>query len=392
VPEVEVPGLPIDIAAPTTSLVVGDIPQTITPVGSVRLSAYDAAAAPTLFGTDVAAETSNPRPAFIKPRTLFVDQEHAYLGVPTEQAHNLGSVGPVPQTVLNKLYNSMLEQADDMQSYAMPGQAALMRLGAAAMNGAGCVWASWSALWNKDANGGFEVGVNPFSGESKWGTEAWDGRFNSVAQVVTGVVGAAEGGLDSAAMWARGLLSKGAVAEDGSQIAERLASGMGASEGAGPTDAIDLAPVNVSGNVPVSEGIPPNTQFLSAKYKISIASDGRRVYKNVTDIDPGAPKLVSSSVNKSIRQKISDGWTNLDLMENGYAPIGPDGMQMNLHHVLGQETGPMVELQTSTHQAFSSQLHGLIEEGSSFRNDPLLNRQYNVFRSAWWTSRAGDFY
>jgi len=132
--------------------------------------------------------------------------------------------------------------------------------------------------------------------------------------------------------------------------------------------------------------------FASEKYVASVASDGRRVYKNLVDIDPGLPTLVDNSVNKSIRQKISDGWTNLDLMESGYAPIGSDGKQMNLHHILGQESGPMVELQASTHQQFSSQLHGLIEDGRSFRNDPMLNKQYNDFRREWWKSRATDFH
>jgi hypothetical protein len=56
-------------------------------------------------------------------------------------------------------------------------------------------------------------------------------------------------------------------------------------------------------------------------------------------------------------------------MENGYAPIGPDGKQINLHHVLGQESGPMVELQASTHQKFSSELHGLIENGKKSARD-----------------------
>ncbi|KAG9576735.1 hypothetical protein KCV01_g17297, partial [Aureobasidium melanogenum] len=131
--------------------------------------------------------------------------------------------------------------------------------------------------------------------------------------------------------------------------------------------------------------------FTSAKYQVSVAADGRRVYKNVLDINPEAPALVDSSVNKSIRQKIKDGWTNLDLMNNGYAPIGPDGKQINLHHILGQESGPMVELQATTHQTFSKQLHGLIENGRSFRNDPILTKQYNDFRREWWTARAGDF-
>jgi len=130
--------------------------------------------------------------------------------------------------------------------------------------------------------------------------------------------------------------------------------------------------------------------FKSESYVASIAEDGRRVYKNL-EIDPGAPYFVDSSVNRSIRAKIENGSTNADLMRSGYAPIGADGKQINLHHLLGQETGPLVELTSSTHQKFSRQLHGLIEDGRSFRNDPILNKQYNDFRRDWWKSRVTDF-
>jgi hypothetical protein len=131
--------------------------------------------------------------------------------------------------------------------------------------------------------------------------------------------------------------------------------------------------------------------FKSDKYIATDAFDGRRVYKNLADFDGGVPATVDPSVNKSIREKINAGWSNKDLMKAGYAPIGADGKQINLHHVLGKESGPMVELTTSTHQRLSNQLHGLIESGRSFRNDPVLNKQYNDFRSAWWKQRAGDF-
>ncbi|EKM5741847.1 MULTISPECIES: HNH/ENDO VII family nuclease [Enterobacter] len=78
-------------------------------------------------------------------------------------------------------------------------------------------------------------------------------------------------------------------------------------------------------------------------------------------------------------------------MKNGYAPIGTDGKQVNLHHVLGQEPGPMVEILSSTHKLYHKQLHGLIENGGSFRNTPELDRQYNRFRSAYWKLRSLDF-
>ena len=78
-------------------------------------------------------------------------------------------------------------------------------------------------------------------------------------------------------------------------------------------------------------------------------------------------------------------------MERGYAPIGVDGHQVNLHHVLGGEPGMILEVKGSTHSAY---LHGLIEDGNSFRNDirlpggGTLEGQYNSFRRQWWKDRA----
>ncbi|MCW9000164.1 MAG: HNH/ENDO VII family nuclease, partial [Kangiellaceae bacterium] len=88
---------------------------------------------------------------------------------------------------------------------------------------------------------------------------------------------------------------------------------------------------------------------------------------------------------------VDDGWANLDLMKEGYAPIGVDGKQINLHHILGKEPGPMVELLSSTHKTHHKALHGLIENGRSFRNDSALKYQYDTFRKDYWKLRAKDF-
>ncbi|PAU63975.1 hypothetical protein BZL41_11065, partial [Pseudomonas sp. PIC25] len=127
-----------------------------------------------------------------------------------------------------------------------------------------------------------------------------------------------------------------------------------------------------------------------SKYKPEQVN-GRKVYKNTADVSPEAPDSVDKSVNKSIREKIEAGWTNQDLMEHGYAPIGPDGKQINLHHLIGQEPGSMVELVASTHKKYHAELHGLIEDGNSFRNDPKLEYQYEQFRKNYWKTRAKDF-
>ena len=70
-------------------------------------------------------------------------------------------------------------------------------------------------------------------------------------------------------------------------------------------------------------------------------------------------------------------------MKSGNAPIGIDGKQINLHHILGQEPCPMIELTQSTHKKYHSQLHGLIEKGRSFRNDSNLSKQYKDFKAKY---------
>ena len=115
---------------------------------------------------------------------------------------------------------------------------------------------------------------------------------------------------------------------------------------------------------------------------------GRKVYQNSTDFVTGTPDYVDPSVHPSIRAKVEAGATNLDLMKSGNAPIGIDGKQINLHHILGQEPGPMIELTQSTHKKYHRQLHGLIEKGRSFRNDPNLAKQYKDFKARYWEERA----
>ncbi|MFV0380948.1 MAG: HNH/ENDO VII family nuclease [Breznakia sp.] len=85
------------------------------------------------------------------------------------------------------------------------------------------------------------------------------------------------------------------------------------------------------------------------------------------------------------------GLTNLERMQNGKPPISPDGNPVQLHHILQKESGPMVEIQEITHQEYFSQLHGLAEDGASFRNNPILNKQYNNFRNQYWKWRASQF-
>ncbi|TDR34785.1 RHS repeat-associated protein [Tahibacter aquaticus] len=126
---------------------------------------------------------------------------------------------------------------------------------------------------------------------------------------------------------------------------------------------------------------------------------GRKVYQDdslidsagkVKDMNLDLTALNSPSFDK-LKGLINGGATNVDLMAAGYAPFGLDGKQVNLHHVIGAEPGPMVELSGSTHQRLNGPLHGLIEDGRSFRNDPKKAGAYERFRKKYWKERAKNF-
>ena len=116
--------------------------------------------------------------------------------------------------------------------------------------------------------------------------------------------------------------------------------------------------------------------------------EGRRIWRAADDFDLGVPTKVDPKyVDRRIRQKIENGWTNADLMRNGNAPIGRDGRPINLHHVLGEEQWPMLEILGTTHKRHHGPLHGLIADGNSFRTVLGLESRYAAFRQRYWKWR-----
>ncbi len=113
---------------------------------------------------------------------------------------------------------------------------------------------------------------------------------------------------------------------------------------------------------------------VKAKGKIKDVS--RRVY-TMKDID--------------LYQKNRKGLTNLQLMKNGNAPFAKDGTQINLHHLIQEEPGPMLEIPNSLHTKYSGIIHRLKSDGESFRNDPVLKAQYDNFRDRYWKWRAKQY-
>ena len=79
----------------------------------------------------------------------------------------------------------------------------------------------------------------------------------------------------------------------------------------------------------------------------------------------------------------SDGEENLRRMSRGQAPIGSDGLPINLHHANQEDDGPRIELLQTFHQQHSSELHPRKGEPS------LIDRRgFDTERGEYWRERS----
>jgi hypothetical protein len=117
---------------------------------------------------------------------------------------------------------------------------------------------------------------------------------------------------------------------------------------------------------------------------------GRTVFKRKTGIELGKPASVDYKLvqGKKVVALLQGGATNLQLMLLGHAPIGPDGAFVNLHHLIGKEPGPLVEIFARDHRKYSKELHAIIED--SFRNYPSLQYAFDKYRESYWKLRAKE--
>lgn len=128
-----------------------------------------------------------------------------------------------------------------------------------------------------------------------------------------------------------------------------------------------------------------NSGGSSLKYKDAYFEGSSKVGGVQKDISRKIHQLENIDLN---RIDEATGLTNLELMKKGKSPIWEDGSKIELHHMLQIEPGPMAELPASLHDKYYSVLHGLTENGNSFRNNAELAKQYNNFRSQYWKWRA----
>jgi hypothetical protein len=78
------------------------------------------------------------------------------------------------------------------------------------------------------------------------------------------------------------------------------------------------------------------------------------------------------------------GLTNRQLMEQGKAPIGPDGNKINIHHVNQTDDGPVMEITSTDHQQNNQTLHTNTGQSPS-----QINRsEFDKWRNEYWKIRG----
>jgi len=89
-------------------------------------------------------------------------------------------------------------------------------------------------------------------------------------------------------------------------------------------------------------------------------------------------------INPNILQ---GGLTNLQRMQVGRPPIGPDGLPIHLHHMLQTMNGPIAEVSQTFHQTYTRIIHinpYTIQSG-------IDRLAFASWRSQYWMNRALDF-
>jgi RHS repeat-associated protein len=101
--------------------------------------------------------------------------------------------------------------------------------------------------------------------------------------------------------------------------------------------------------------------------------DGNRVYQRDDYIDPNRVD--------------AQGRTNLERMQSGRAPIGPDGNPLQLHHLTQRQTGAIAEITQTLHQQYSRILH----INPSSIPSGIDRAAFGAWRQRYWMARAADF-
>ena len=83
--------------------------------------------------------------------------------------------------------------------------------------------------------------------------------------------------------------------------------------------------------------------------------------------------------------KDAQGRTNIERMQQGLAPIGTDGLVVELHHLKQKDNGVIIEVTNSEHRKYTKTLH-------RYRDVSEIDRkEFEKWRRKYWQNRAKDF-
>lgn len=107
-------------------------------------------------------------------------------------------------------------------------------------------------------------------------------------------------------------------------------------------------------------------------WNMTVEFQGKKVYQRDDLIDPNRCDL--------------DGCSSLDLMMEGRAPIGPDGKEIQLHHMLQTDDGPLAEVTASFHREYSKVIHIDLKAPNQ-----IDRPAFDSWRQDYWMNRAMDY-
>ena len=118
---------------------------------------------------------------------------------------------------------------------------------------------------------------------------------------------------------------------------------------------------------------------------IGISSIEKQLLKNAKYISFEGKLVAKRNSTFFPYARDSYGRTNIERMQEGLAPIGKDGLPVELHHLKQKNDGMIVELTSTEHKSYYKILH-------RYETTSQINRyEFDRWRRNYWKNRAKDF-
>ncbi|MCH9609943.1 MAG: hypothetical protein S4CHLAM45_13310 [Chlamydiales bacterium] len=127
------------------------------------------------------------------------------------------------------------------------------------------------------------------------------------------------------------------------------------------------------------------SQATRATERFCVANRGRKFWTSSTTFKGN--KVFQRNDLIDLKFVDARGRTNLERMQKGLAPIGPDGKSMNLHHLTQRQNGGIAEITQTFHQQNGKTIH--INPNTT--PSGIVRSDFNKWRLDYWKSRANNF-